>query len=51
MMVVPFAAASRYPAVPALRVGGRRFLDVERLLGVFVRSARATLADARRRFC
>jgi len=40
MMAVAFAAASRYPAVPALRIVGREFFDVEWLLGVFVRSAR-----------
>jgi hypothetical protein len=51
VMAVAFAAASRYLAVPALRIVGRRLLDMERLLGVFVRSAWAALADARRRFC
>jgi len=51
MMAVPFAAASRYLAVPALWIVGRRFIDVERLLGVFVRGARTALADTRRRFC
>jgi len=51
MMAIVFAAASGYLAVPALWIVARRFLDVERLLGVFVRSPRAALADARRRLC
>ncbi|MCK1707929.1 hypothetical protein IVA83_01775 [Bradyrhizobium sp. 143] len=48
-MAIAFAATSGYFAVPTLRIVGRRCLDVERLLGVFMGSARAALADARRR--
>jgi len=51
MMAVVFAAAAGHFAVAALWIVGRRFVDVERLLGVLVRSARATLANARRRLC
>jgi hypothetical protein len=51
MMAIVFAAASGYFAVPALRIVGRRFLNVERLLGVFVGCAGAALADARWRLC
>jgi hypothetical protein len=47
MMAVVFAATTGYFAVPALRIVGRRFIDVERLLGFLVRSARPALADAR----
>jgi hypothetical protein len=51
VVAIAFAATSGYFAVPTLRIVGRRFLDVERLLGVFVGSARPALADARRRLC
>jgi hypothetical protein len=51
MVAIVFATTARYFAVPALRIVGRRLLDVERLPGVFMRSARAALADARRRLC
>jgi hypothetical protein len=51
MMAILFAAAAGYFAVPALRIAGRRFLDMERLLGVFVRSPWAALSDARGRLC
>jgi len=51
MVAIAFAAAAGYFAVPALRIVGRRFLDVERLLGVFMRSAGSALADARGRLC
>jgi hypothetical protein len=50
MMAVVFAAAPGYFAVAALRIVGGRFLDMKRLLGVLMRSARAALANARRRF-
>jgi hypothetical protein len=51
MMAVVFAAAAGYFAVPALRIVGRRFLGVERLFGVLMRSARTALADTRRCLC
>jgi hypothetical protein len=51
MMAIAFTTAAGYLAAPALRIVGRRFLDVERLFGVFVRSPRPALADARRRLC
>ncbi len=51
MMGIVFAAAAGNFAVAALRIVGGRFLDVKRLLGVLMRSARATLADAGRRLC
>jgi hypothetical protein len=51
VVAIVFAAAPGYFAVPAPRIVGRRFLDVERLLGVFMRSTRAALADARRGLC
>jgi hypothetical protein len=51
MMAVVFAAAARYFAVATFRIVGGRFLDVERFLGVFMRSAGAALADARWRLC
>ncbi len=51
MMAVVFAAAAGYLAVPALRIIGRRFVDVKRLLCVLMRSTRAALADAGRRLC
>jgi hypothetical protein len=47
MMAVVLAATTGYFAVPTLRIVGRRFIDVERLLGFLVRSARPALADAR----
>jgi hypothetical protein len=49
MMGIVFAAAAGNFAVAALRIIRRRFVDVERLLGVLMRSARAALANARRR--
>jgi hypothetical protein len=51
MMAVVLAATTGYFAVPTLRIVGRRFIDVERLLGFLVRSARPALADARWRLC
>ena len=51
VMAIAFAATSGYFAAPTLRIVGWRFLDVERLLGVFVGSARPALANARRSLC
>jgi hypothetical protein len=51
VMAVVFAAATGDFAVPALRIVGRRFIDVERLLGILMRSAWPALADARWRLC
>ena len=51
MVGVVLAAAAGNFAVAALRIVGGRFLDVKRLLGVLMRSARATLANAGRRLC
>jgi len=52
VMAVVFAAAAGHFAMPTpwVVVGGR-LVDVERLLGVLMRSARAALANARRRLC
>ena len=50
MMAIVFAAAG-YFAVPALRIVGRRLADMQRLLCVLMRSARAALADAGWRLC
>jgi hypothetical protein len=51
MMAVVFAATTGYFAVPALRIVGRRFIDVEWFLGILMRSAWTALADARWRLC
>jgi hypothetical protein len=39
VMAVVFAAATGDFAVPALRIVGRRFIDVEQLLGILMRGA------------
>jgi uncharacterized membrane protein len=51
MMTVVLATAAGYSAVPALWIIGWWFLDAERRLGVFVRSSRAALANARGGLC
>jgi len=51
MMAIVFAAAAGNLAVPALLIVGRRLVDVQRLLGILVRSARAALANAGWRLC
>jgi hypothetical protein len=51
MMSVVFTAAAGHFAVPALWIIGRRFADVKWLPGALVGSARAALANARRRLC
>jgi len=51
MMAVVLAAAARHFAVAALRIICRQFVDVERLLGILMRGARAALANARGRLC
>jgi hypothetical protein len=49
MMGIVFATAAGYLAVAALRIVSRRFLNVQRLLGVLMRSTRTALANARGR--
>jgi hypothetical protein len=39
MMAVVLSAATGYFTVPALRIVGRRLIDVERLLGILMREA------------
>jgi len=51
MMAIVFAAAAGYFAVPALRIVGWRLVDMQRLLCVLMRSARAALANAGWRLC
>jgi len=51
MMGIVLAAAAGNFAVAALRIVGGRLLEVKRLLGVLMRSARAALANAGRRLC
>jgi len=51
MMAIMFAAAAGYLAVSALRVVGRRFLNMQRRLGILMRSPGTALTDARARLC
>jgi hypothetical protein len=51
MMGIVLTATARHFAVAALRIVGRRLADAKRCLGVLMRSARAALANARRRLC
>jgi hypothetical protein len=46
VVAVMFAAATRDLAVAALRIVGRRLVDVKRLPGVLMRCARAALTNA-----